>query len=140
MSESEAPAVESTGDVGTQAVKFLIVGAFAAGAHYAIYVALVLLASAGEVPATGAGFVVGTVISYTFNSRFTFQAEQSAETFVRFWAVTLVGGLLNAVVVWLLVRIGVHFTISGVVAIVIAAAFNFTSHRLWTFRERHELP
>ncbi len=125
------------GDVRAQAVKFLIAGAFAAGAHYAIYVSLVVYAAMGEVPATLAGFVVGTVISYALNSRFTFEAEQTPGTFLRFWLVTIAGGALNAGCVWLLVRVGVHFAVAGVLAIVVAATFNFTSHRYWTFATKN---
>lgn len=97
---------------------------------------LILYASAGEVLATLVGFVISTIVSYVANSTFTFQAEQTPETFVRFWLVTICGGIMNAVVVWAVVKVGVHFAIAGIVAIGIAATFNFLSHRFWTFAKR----
>jgi len=118
-----------------QALKFLLVGVLSAGTHYAIYVVLIVAAGMAAVPATVIGFVFGTLVSYVLNSRFTFEAERTPTSFVRFWVVTLAGGGVNAGLVWVLVFAGLHFAISGVVAIAIAAAFNFFCHRAWTFAD-----
>ena len=129
------PLTQPRPDIRVQALKFLGVGGLSAGTHYAIYVGLVALGSMNVVAATVIGFVFGTLISYALNSRFTFEAEQTSSRFVRFWVVTLAGGAVNAGLVAALDLLGLHFAIAGVVAIGIAAAFNFLCHRYWTFAD-----
>ena len=126
-------------DIRGQALKFILVGVVSAGTHYSVYLSLIVALSIGAVPATVVGFILGTIVSYVLNSRYTFQAAQTPATFARFWLVTLAGGALNAGVVWVLVGAGMHFAIAGVIAICVAAAFNFLCHRYWTFAERRPL-
>ncbi len=118
-----------------QGLSFLLVGGLAASAHYSIYIGLITGIDLRPVLATGAGFLVGTVISYLLNTRYTFEGEYTRETFIKFWAVTITGGAVNAGMVEGLVWGGLHFAISGIVAILAGAAFNFTGHKLWTFRD-----
>ncbi|MFT4622151.1 MAG: putative flippase GtrA [Myxococcota bacterium] len=115
-----------------QAVKFLGVGVFAAASHYGIYVGLVALAGVSPTLSTLAGFVVSTGISYVLNVRFTFKADMSRQTLIRFWTVTILGGLINATVVEVGARL-IDYRLAGVIAIVFGASFNFTGHKLWTF-------
>jgi len=117
-----------------QGVKFLGIGLFAAAAHYGLYVGLVDVAHWEPTPATLAGFVVSTYISYVLNARYTFLGPLGGNTLMRFWLVTVGGGLLNVGVVEGLVRSSVHYRIAGILAIVCGASFNFAGHRLWTFR------
>lgn len=117
-----------------QVARFLAAGVAASGTHYVVYAALVAQALLGPVPATVVGFCVGTVVSYVLNARYTFGGRTTPRTFARFWVVTLLGGALNTVLVGGLVRLGVHWAASGVVAIAAGAAFNFAGHRAWTFR------
>ena len=117
-----------------QLLQFLGAGVFASGSHYGIYVSLVAFLDVWPVAATTLGFVVGTMISYTLNARYTFNGSHRPGSLVRFWVVTGLGGVLNAAAVALLSELEVHYALAGIVAIVVAAAFNFTGHKLWTFR------
>ena len=47
-------------------------------------------------------------------------------------AISVLIGFL--VIMALLTAMQVHFALAGVLAIVVGAAFNFTGHKLWTFR------
>jgi putative flippase GtrA len=116
-----------------QIARFLASGVAASGTHYALYLALVAAGLLGPAPATVVGFCAGTLVSYALNSRYTFAVAGSRSTFARFWVVTLLGGALNTGLVMVLAG-HLHYAPAGVVAIVAAAAFNFTGHRLWTFR------
>lgn len=117
-----------------QGVKFLGIGLFAAAAHYGLYVGLVAYAAWHPTVATLAGFIVSTYISYVLNAKYTFHAAMGGVILVRFWLVTVGGGLLNAGVVETLVRAAIDYRLAGVLAIVCGASFNFAGHRLWTFR------
>jgi putative flippase GtrA len=117
-----------------QIASFLASGVAASGSHYATYVALVAAGMLSPVPANGVGLCLGTLASYFLNLRFTFRATHSQGTFARFWGVTLLGGILNTALVVGLERI-VHYALAGLVALAVAAVFNFVGHRVWTFRE-----
>ena len=116
-----------------QAVKFLGIGILAAVTHYGTYVGLVEAASVDPTLATLAGFVISTGISYVLNVRYTFQSDLNRVTLVRFWTVTILGGLINASVVEFGARL-IDYRIVGVIAIGCGASFNFAGHKLWTFR------
>ena len=123
-----------------QGVKFLGIGVFAAAAHYGLYVGLVAHADWTPTLATLAGFVVSTYISYVLNAKYTFHAPLGGPVLIRFWLVTVGGGLLNAGVVEGLVRATIDYRLAGVLAIVCGASFNFAGHRLWTFRNASPSP
>lgn len=123
-----------------QGVKFLGIGLLAAAAHYGLYVGLVAYFDWHPTAATLAGFVVSTYISYVLNAKYTFHAELGGAVLVRFWLVTVGGGLLNAGVVETLVRAAIDYRLAGVLAIVCGASFNFAGHRLWTFRAPNPTP
>src|SRR5256885_16206617 len=56
--------------------------------------------------------------------------------FVRFNAVGVAGFALQLVVLWLLVRAGVHYLAATAVAVEAAILHNFAWHERWTWRDR----
>ncbi|TVQ86535.1 MAG: GtrA family protein [Deltaproteobacteria bacterium] len=115
-----------------QIQRFIMSGLAASGVHYVIYLALVKWSGVPPGAATIVGFILGSLVSYHFNRKYTFEASSSMVSFFRFFAVTLAGGGLNLVLV-LLLDLFLHFAIAGFIAIALAAAFNFLGHRFWTF-------
>ena len=117
-----------------QIQQFTGAGILAAGTNYAVYFCLMMLTPIGAAGSMTLGFLLGTIVSYTLNTRFTFEGEFRRSTFTKFWIVTLVGGGINVGLAESSVRLGIHFGIGGIIAIGLAAAFNFIGHKLWTFR------
>ena len=72
-----------------QVMSFLATGVLASGTHIVLYSLLVAGAVLGPTLATIVGFVAGTFISYALNRRFTFAAQHSTRTLVRFWTCLL---------------------------------------------------
>lgn len=116
-----------------QVPRFVAFGLLSSGTHYAIYLLLLAYTGVAPVPATLIGISFGTVLSYGLNSRYTFRRPSSVGSFVRFWTVTAGGAALNASLVALGVAAGLPEAWVGLAAIVVAATFNFVSHRTWTF-------
>lgn len=117
-----------------QASKFIGTGILAAVLDYALYIGLVELFTWSPTASKAAGLLVGTTCSYLLNVRWTFQANPNAGIFVRFWFVTLTGGALSVGAVYLLDGVGIDYRLAGLLAVGGAAVFNFTLHRMWTFK------
>lgn len=115
-----------------QAVKFLGIGVFAALIHYGTYVGLVAAFDVSPTLSTLVGFLASTAFSYVLNVRYTFKGDMNRTTLIRFWTVTIIGGLINAGVVEIGAR-QIDYRIAGIIAIGFGASFNFAGHKLWTF-------
>lgn len=120
-----------------QASIFFFCGLVAAAAYASTIVALVEALGWHTLPATVAGFVNGTLVSYVLNARFTFKAEMDRATFIRFWIVTVIGLGINVTVVEGAQWFGLHYGFGIFGALVLAPAFNFLAHRFWSFRGQH---
>ena len=121
--------------IAVQAGKFVLCGLVSAASYTATIVSLVELAGWHTAAATVVGFTVGTVVSYVLNSLFTFQEELGRSRFARFGTVTLIGLGINIAIVEGAQLVGLHYGFGVFGSLVVAPAFNFLAHRLWTFRD-----
>ncbi len=117
-----------------QLFRFLIVGGIATAVHYALLMALVHVGVA-PVPASSAGFVLGAIVNYALNRRFTFaSARRHREAVPRFAATALAGLAINGALMWLFTTAGApHYLIAQAGATIGTLAWNFAVNRLWTF-------
>jgi putative flippase GtrA len=124
--------------IATQFLFFSAAGLFAAIGHYGTLIALSELAVTGPVPASLAGFVVGGIISYVLNYRFTFRStKQHREALSKFLVVAAVGFVLNGVAMWVLTGpANLHYLVAQIVATGLVLIWTFSCNRVWTFRER----
>jgi len=114
-----------------QFTMFSAVGGVAAVGHYGTLIALSELADAAPVPASLAGFIVGGVISYLLNYRFTFRStKQHREAVTKFLAVATTGFVLNGLFMWGLTG-PAKLVATGLVLI-----WTFSCNRFWTFRDK----
>src|SRR4051794_8764796 len=122
--------------LATQAAKFLGAGAVATAVHYATLAALLATGLLAPVPASCAGYAVAAVLNYGLRRRLVFRSREAhRRTVPRYLAVLGVGFGLNAAVVALGVDLlGLPVAPVQVVATGLVLAWNFTAHRLWTFR------
>lgn len=139
----EALIVSSQRRLLVQFMLFALVGAIGTVAHYTVLVALVGLAGAGPVAATTAGFIVGALVNYWLNQRFTFPGrKRHRDTMPKFMTVAVIGLAMNSLTVaWLTATWHVHYLLAQVIATALVLCWNFAANRVWTFPEKsHESP
>lgn len=115
-------------------VRFLAVGATSSFIYLLVLSAMVEWAGASATVGAVVAYGVGTIVSYAGSARFAFQRRMTKDNFGRFLAVVGASFILNTTIAYILERSGVHYLIIGLVIIFVVSAFNFFSHRYWTFR------
>lgn len=122
-------------DVVRDFLRFATVGAVATAAHYAVMIALTELGGMNPVAATVCGFALGAVVSYTLNRRYTFAVQPAyMRGFLKFAIVIGIGAVLNAAIVALFIRAGLHYMAGQVIATGVVLVWNFAGARLIVFR------
>ena len=116
-------------------VRFAGVGVIGTSAHYATLVILASFLGANAVLASSAGYVVGGIVNYLLNYRFTFRSNLShVMTAPRFFAIALAGFFLNAAVMSLLTStVEWHYLLAQIVATITVLLWNFLANYFWTF-------
>jgi putative flippase GtrA len=123
-----------------QFVCFAGVGVAGTCVHYAVLIVLVEVLGVSAVPGSAAGFVVGALVNYLLNHRFTFRSHQPhCEVAPKFYAVAMTGFVLNTTIM----TIATHsFTVPYLLAQAAATAmvliWNFSANRWWTFKEKRD--
>jgi putative flippase GtrA len=127
------PEVKSMPAIARQFLGYAGVGAIGTAGHYAVYIALVNV-GIGVTGSSVAGFIVGALINYGLNYRYTFKSDQPhRRAMSKFFSVALVGLLLNTLIVFALDRLRWHFLLAQMVATLIVLVWNFAANRHWTF-------
>lgn len=121
-----------------QFVAFFGVGLVAAVAHYGVLAVLVEAFAVRASLAALAGFVVGGVVSYVLNRRWTFDSDREHGAAIpRFAAVAAVAfGLTGLLMELLSVRWGLHWLPAQVITTGVVLVWTFLAHRFWTFGRR----
>jgi putative flippase GtrA len=122
-----------------QVFRYAIVGATNTTIDFGVYAFLTRL-----VPFFETRILFANAISFTFaltwgfywNRRWTFQrTDDPTRRYVRFFLVSLGGlGWTNLVLGFLVRQMGWYDLWAKAATIIVAFAWNFTMHRLWTFR------
>lgn len=104
--------------------------------HYAALVALVQAGIAGPVAATTAGFVIGALVNYALNCRYTFTGmKPHREALPRFLLVAAAGAAFNAMLMHAGVAYtGAHYLAVQLFATAMVLVWNFLANRYWTFQ------
>ena len=110
-------------------------GAIGTAAHYAVLIGLVQLAGAGAVTASTAGAILGALVNYALNHRFTFASRRAHRSALpRFLAVAGAGVLLNAAVMAAMLALAPpHYLVAQIVATGAVLVAGFVANRRWTF-------
>ena len=119
-----------------QFVTFTCVGAVGTIAHYVTLVLLVRIASFDPILASGIGFVIGAVINYFLNYRYTFHSSvPHRKGLTMFFTVAAVGIGFNTLAIGVLIRwFSVHYLLAQLCATGVVLLWNFVGNRFWTFR------
>lgn len=121
----------------SQFVRFAGVGAVGTVAHYVLLVILVQVFSSNAVAASTAGAVLGALVNYTLNRRFTFRSDKRhGEALTKFLIIATTGLALNSFFMFVFVEIWqVHYLYAQLVSTGLVLVWNFTGNRLWTFND-----
>jgi putative flippase GtrA len=121
-----------------QIATFVGVGLTATAAHFAALTVLVENGLTGPVAGSGVGFVVGGIVSYSLNRRFTFESTRShAGAVPRFMVVAGVAFVLNGLIMGLLVHeLGIYYLLAQSITTGITMLWTFSGYRVWAFAHR----
>jgi len=119
--------------VTPQFLRYAGTGAIGTSAQYGVLIALVQLAGVGALAAPTAGAVVGALVNYALNHRYTFASRRAHRMALpRFLAVA--GVLLSAAVLAaLLATVQLHYLVMQVVATGAVLVAGYVANRRWTF-------
>lgn len=100
-----------------------------------VLVALVHLIGSNPVFASGAGSLVGAILNYFLNYRFTFNSNEAHKIALpRFLLVVLIGFNLNILIMYIGVDVyEVYYLFVQVIATGVVLIWNFSGNRFWTF-------
>ena len=89
------------------------------------------------VAATSVGFVVGALVNYALNHRYTFRSSKAhLNAGPKFFLVAIVTGILNSLLVYIGVNlVGANYLLVQIGATLIVFLANFALNSLWTFQE-----
>lgn len=118
-----------------QLLSFAGVGVIATSGQFALLAALVETGLAGPVLASLCGMMLGAVISYTLNRRFTFNATRShAGAVPRFAVVAVVAFLLDALLMELFAhRLGLFYLLAQVLTTGLILIWTYGASRFWAY-------
>jgi len=117
-------------------LSFASVGAAWTAAHYVLLIVLVEQVGVDAVWASTGSFVMGAVVNYGLNYRFTFRSTQPhRETAYKFFVIAFAGMLLNGAIMHVAINyLNWHYLPGQIVATGLVFLWNFFANRLWTFR------
>jgi putative flippase GtrA len=118
-------------------VYFTGVGAITTLIQYSVVIGLAQLRNASPVLTSAVGFILGAVVSYILNYRYTFQSTNDhSGAMIKFMVVALIGLILNTFIMAVATEyFSLHYLIAQIIATGLVLIWNFSVHLLWTFRE-----
>ncbi len=123
-----------------QLFQFAVVGGWGYVINLLVFAALAEGAGLHHVPAAIGAFVVAVTNNFVLNRLWTFRGQGAREHHAgfqaaRFFTVSVVGLLVNLLVLTLLVDVGELPEVPAqAVAVAVATPVNFIGNKLWTFR------
>jgi putative flippase GtrA len=119
-----------------QICSFAAVGGTAAVADYSLMILLREIFRLNPVPAAMSGYALGSLISYVLNRIFTFDSDRShVDAGWRFITVNVIGFLATGFLMNIFANmLAIPYLIARIQTNLILFVFDFTCHRLWTFR------
>ena len=127
-------------EVIKQFIHFAAVGLVGTSAQYLTLIGLVSAFSMNAVFASSLGYILGALVNYQLNFRFTFNSNKKhSDTLPKFLSVAAVGFLLNGLLIAAFIgQLSFHYLVSQVLSTGIVLLWNYGANKIWTFREKHE--
>ena len=118
-------------------VKYCVVGTFVTVVDFIVFTLAFYSLALASVPSKLLAFSAALVVSYVFNRVWTFRSkdERVSRQFSRFAAVSIVGGLLSASVIFFLIDLlFLHPLLANGITSCVVLSWNFLANKYWTFR------
>lgn len=117
---------------------FAGVGAVGTLGHYITLFLLVQSLEFDPVFSTTMGFIVGAIINYHLNYKFTFQSNKShREAIIKFFIIAILSGMLNSYMMFLGLKLTtLNYFIIQLVSTAMVLVLNFIFNKIWTFAEK----
>ena len=118
-------------------IKFSAVGALGTLVHYSVLVFLVQLLSVNVLAASSTGAIVGALVNYFLNYKWTFNSnKRHSEAMAKFFAVAAVGFVMNGLFMALFTEaLAMYYLIAQVMTTGIVLFWNFLANHYWTFHK-----
>lgn len=118
-----------------QFLTFAGVGAIGTTGHYVTLIVLVELFEILPVYATTVGFIVGALINYFLNYKYTFRSDKPhTEALIKFLVVAIIGAGINSLIMYVGTSFtGLNYIIIQFVATGLVLLWNFLLNKFWTF-------
>ncbi|HEY5798948.1 MAG TPA: GtrA family protein [Burkholderiaceae bacterium] len=115
--------------------RYALVGAVGTLAHYALLIVLVETSAASAATASTAGAVLGALLNYVLNRRYTFKSDaRHAQALPRFLLVAAAGMVLNwSLMAMLTGLLHLHYLGSQLLATVAVLLLGYLINTRWTF-------
>ena len=120
-----------------QFLRYSVVGACATASQYAVLIFLVELFHMQAVLASSIGSVIGSIVSYYMNHRFTFKSEKRhRDALWQFYSIAAVGTALNALFMYIGTHtLHWHYMNAQIITTGLVLLWNFTGNQQWTFKQ-----
>ena len=118
-------------------LKYSFVGIISTFIYFAAVFLLIEKGSFEPVLGSAIAFIIMTIVSFFLNVRYTFGSRIDRQKIWRFSVVSIVGFLLNFLLIYLVVHIlQLHYLIGEFITILVIPAVNFLLNNYWTFQRR----
>lgn len=115
---------------------YILGGSLSAMLHYSTAYVLYYLYALPPLFANALGFLLASLLSYSWHNYLTFAARIKLHTgYVRFLQVAGLGLLLSQLLLWLCYyRLHVGFMLAQILALISVPPLTFCCHKYWTYR------
>ena len=113
-----------------------MVGAVGTSGQYVTLILFVEAMHQNPVLSSTLGFLVGAIINYILNYRYTFKSSKPhREALVKFLLVASIGAGVNTGLMYILIEsIRLHYIIAQLLATAAVLVWNFAANKYWTFQ------
>ena len=124
-----------------QFIRFALIGILNTGIDYVIYLVLTRYVEwfdENKVAATSIAFIIAATNSYFLNKIWTFKdkSKEVGTQYIKFFAVSVVGFGLNAIIFYFLLRFGLYDIFAKVLTTGVVLFWNFLANKFWTFKQK----
>ena len=114
---------------------YALVGAVGTLAHYGVLITAVSLRWLDPVAASVTGAVVGAMVNYFLNVRYTFRSASNGAAMAKFAITAALGAVLNGLLMKLQIdAFGIHYLVAQLLATAVVLVLTYAINLLWTFR------
>jgi putative flippase GtrA len=121
--------------IAPQFLRYSGAGVVGTALQYAVLILLVEFVGLGAVAASNVGAILGAVVNYRLNHRYTFASQKAhGHALPRFALISAAGLVLNTIALsGLLAFVGPHYLVAQVAVTAVVLVAGFLANRVWTF-------